>query len=76
MVILVKIFVVVFDDVNSFWIYGIYQCLGVYEFIMDVVDEKNVLVYYGELFCVDCVVVYWYSGYMQGDGVVVVEQCF
>ncbi|GAE73197.1 hypothetical protein JCM18916_2690 [Cutibacterium acnes JCM 18916] len=40
-VILVKIPVVVLDDVNSFRIHGIYQCSGVYEFTTDAVDEKK-----------------------------------
>ena len=66
-VILVKIPVVVLDDVNSFRIHGIYQCSGVYEFTTDAVDEK--------LLCVDRVVVHRHSGHMQGDGVAVVEQC-
>ena len=74
-VILVKIPVVVLDDVNSFRIHGIYQCSGVYELTTDAVDEKNALAHHGELLCVDRVVVHRHSGHMQGDGVAVVEQC-
>ncbi len=80
-VILVKIPVVVLDDVNSSirdfsGFDGIYQCSGVYEFTTGAVDEKSALAHHGELLRVDHVVAHRHSGHMQGDGVAVVEQCF